>query len=94
MIKQVVVTAKSQDTDYDFYSRSFCPWFGVDEDQVTGASHSVLAKYWSSILDKTEMVAYQTSKRGGFMRLKIISDTEVEVVSNAIIVLEGTMNVE
>jgi PhzF family phenazine biosynthesis protein len=51
-IKEVVVTAKSQDTEYDFYSRCFCPWIGIDEDPVTGASHSVLAKYWSNIFRK------------------------------------------
>jgi PhzF family phenazine biosynthesis protein len=93
-IKEVVITSKSQDTEYDFYSRCFCPWIGIDEDPVTGASHSVLAKYWSNILGKTEMVAYQASKRGGFMRLKIISDTVLEVTSNAKIIFEGKINIE
>ncbi|MEO7046525.1 MAG: PhzF family phenazine biosynthesis isomerase, partial [Ferruginibacter sp.] len=92
-LKEVVVTAKSQDTEYDFYSRCFCPWIGIDEDPVTGASHSVLAKYWSAILGKTEMLAYQASKRGGFMQLKIISDTELEVISNAKIIFEGKTNI-
>lgn len=91
VVKQVVITAKSQDSDYDFYSRSFCPWFGVNEDAVTGASHAVLAKYWGNILGKKEMLAYQTSERGGFMRLKIISDTTLEVISNAKIIFEGRM---
>ena len=93
-IKEVVITAKSQDTEYDFYSRCFCPWIGIDEDPVTGASHSVLAKYWSKILGKTEMLAYQSSKRGGFMQLKIISDNVLEVTSNAKIIFEGKINVE
>ncbi|WP_166923170.1 PhzF family phenazine biosynthesis protein [Flavobacterium poyangense] len=94
VIKEVVVTAKSEDTDYDFYSRCFCPWIGINEDPVTGASHSVLAKYWGQILGKTEMRAYQTSERGGFMQLKIISDTELEVVSNAKIIIEGRIHVD
>ena len=93
-IKEVVITAKSQDIEYDFYSRCFCPWIGIDEDPVTGASHSVLAKYWSKILGKTEMLAYQSSKRGGFMQLKIISDNVLEVTSNAKIIFEGKINVE
>jgi hypothetical protein len=40
------------------------------------------------------MLAYQASKRGGFMRLKIVSNTELEVVSNAKIIFEGKMNIE
>jgi PhzF family phenazine biosynthesis protein len=91
-IKEVVVTAISHDNEYDFYSRCFCPWIGINEDPVTGASHSVLAKYWSTITGRTEMLAYQASKRGGFMRLRIINDTELEVVSDARIIFEGIMH--
>jgi PhzF family phenazine biosynthesis protein len=93
-IKELVVTAKSSDKDYDFYSRCFCPWIGINEDPVTGASHSVLAKYWSIRLGKTEMIAFQSSKRGGFLKLKILNDTELEVVSNAKIILEGTIKIK
>ena len=88
-IKEVVITSKSEDKDYDFYSRCFCPWIGINEDPVTGASHSVLAKYWSTILNKKEMSAFQLSNRGGFLKLNIISDTALEVRSNARIVFEG-----
>jgi PhzF family phenazine biosynthesis protein len=88
-IKEVVITSKSEDKDYDFYSRCFCPWIGINEDPVTGASHSVLAKYWSVILNKKEMSAFQLSDRGGFLKLKIINGTELEVRSNARIVFEG-----
>ena len=90
-IKEVVITSKSEDKDYDFYSRCFCPWIGINEDPVTGASHSVLAKYWNTILNKKEMSAFQLSNRGGFLKLKIINDTELEVRSNARIVFEGEM---
>ncbi|GAA0890744.1 PhzF family phenazine biosynthesis protein [Fulvivirga kasyanovii] len=92
-VKEVVVTAKSDDDEYDFYSRCFCPWIGINEDPVTGAAHSVLAKYWGNLLDKKEMKAYQVSKRGGYLQLKITSDTELEVISQAHVVLEGTMHV-
>lgn len=94
-IKEVVVTAKSDDNDgdYDFYSRCFCPWIGINEDPVTGAAHSVSAKYWSQRLNKMEMKAYQVSKRGGYMHLKVTGDHELEVVSQAYIVLEGNINI-
>jgi PhzF family phenazine biosynthesis protein len=92
-IKELVITAKSDDDEYDFYSRCFCPWIGIDEDPVTGASHSVLAKFWGDKLDKTEMSAYQVSKRGGFMFLKILSDSELEVRSNAKIIFDGMLEI-
>ncbi|MFD2909107.1 PhzF family phenazine biosynthesis protein [Flavobacterium ardleyense] len=92
--KAVIVTAKSEDVSYDFYSRCFCSWIGIDEDPVTGSSHSILAKYWSKILNKKEMVAFQASKRGGSMQLKIVNDKELEVISNAKIMVEGILNLE
>lgn len=91
--KEVVLTTKSDDSNYDFYSRCFCPWIGINEDPVTGAAHSVLARYWSNRLGKTEMKAYQASKRGGYMHLKITPDNSLEVTSQAHVVLEGLMHV-
>lgn len=93
-LKELVVTcSSSKSSEYDFYSRCFCPWIGINEDPVTGSSHAVLAKYWGSKLRKTEMRAYQLSKRGGFMKLKIINDNTLEVSSNAHIMLEGTIEI-
>jgi PhzF family phenazine biosynthesis protein len=87
----VIVTSKSD--DFDFYSRFFCPWIGINEDPVTGAAHTALAKYWSKKLNKTEMNAYQASKRGGVLNLTIISDSILEVRGNAVVVFEGIMNI-
>jgi PhzF family phenazine biosynthesis protein len=42
----VVVTAKSESTDYDFISRYFWPANGGDEDPVTGSIHTGLAPLW------------------------------------------------
>ncbi|ELR73232.1 Putative isomerase yddE, PhzC-PhzF family [Fulvivirga imtechensis AK7] len=92
-IKEVVVTTKSDDENYDFYSRCFCPWIGINEDPVTGAAHSVLARYWGDRLGKTEMKAYQASKRGGYMHLKITSNDTLEVLSQAHVVLEGLIRI-
>ncbi|MGL1889849.1 MAG: PhzF family phenazine biosynthesis protein [Reichenbachiella sp.] len=63
--------AKSEDFEYDFYSRCFCPWIGINENPVTGAAHSVLAKYWGDKLGKKKMKTYQASKRGGYLDLEI-----------------------
>ena len=92
-IKELVVTTKSEDKEYDFYSRCFCPWIGINEDPVTGATHSILAKYWGDKLNKKEMAAFQLSNRGGFMDLKIVAEKSLEVYSNAQIVFEGILNI-
>jgi PhzF family phenazine biosynthesis protein len=88
----VVVTAKSKDPDQDYYLRCFCPWLGIDEDPVTGSIQSVLAKYWADRLGKTELRAYQSSKRGGAMQIKVQTD-HLEVTGQAQIIFEGTMNI-
>ncbi|MFS4445427.1 PhzF family phenazine biosynthesis protein [Maribacter sp. 2307UL18-2] len=90
-LKEVVITCKSEDEGFDFYSRCFAPWLGINEDPVTGAAHSVLAKYWSDKLGVSEMSAYQLSKRGGFLKLTILSDMALEVRSNAKIIFEGKL---
>ncbi len=58
-----IVTARGD--SYDFVSRYFAPFMGVDEDPVTGSAHTVLGPYWSKILGKRKMRAYQASQRGG-----------------------------
>jgi len=88
----VCVTAPSKDEGYDFYSRFFAPAVGINEDPVTGSAHSVLTKYWSDILGKKELSAYQLSKRGGYLKLKILDDNSLEVISNAKITIEGELN--
>jgi len=91
-IKEITITCASDDGDYDFYSRCFCPWIGIDEDPVTGAAHSVLAKYWKDKSNKSEMKAFQCSERGGYLHIVVKSETELEVTSNAKIVLEGEIS--
>lgn len=91
-VKELVVTSTSPSEQFDFYSRCFCPWIGINEDPVTGAAHTVLAKYWSILLAKKTLSAYQCSKRGGYLKLVVLSETELEVTSAAHIVLEGEMN--
>ena len=59
----VVVTAIGDKAD--FVSRNFAPKLGIPEDPVTGSAHCELIPYWSKILNKKEMLAYQLSERGG-----------------------------
>lgn len=91
-IKGVAVTTKNTN-DFDFISRYFNPWAGINEDPVTGSVHTVLANYWGHILAKKEMKAYQASSRGGELILRLIDDERLELIGQAIIVLKGEINI-
>jgi PhzF family phenazine biosynthesis protein len=85
----VIITSKGT-PPYDFISRFFAPWVGVYEDPVTGSAHTVLAPYWSKILNKNEMLAYQASERGGELEVRLKGD-RVELIGEAQIVSKGEL---
>lgn len=89
-LKGVILTAKSR-KGYDFISRFFTPWEGVDEDPVTGSAHTVLAPYWGKILKKKEMKAYQASSRGGELQLRLLEKDRVEILGHAVIISKGEL---
>ncbi|MBI3193272.1 MAG: PhzF family phenazine biosynthesis protein [Ignavibacteriae bacterium] len=86
----VIVTAKSDSSDYDFVSRYFAPAYGIDEDPVTGSTHCCLAPYWSNQLGKTEFTAYQASNRGGILHVKLQGD-RVILGGQAVTILKGEL---
>ncbi|MCF6350871.1 MAG: PhzF family phenazine biosynthesis protein [Flavobacteriaceae bacterium] len=92
-INGVVVTAISERDDFDFESRYFWPWSGTNEDPVTGGTHTFLAKYWSTRLNKKKMKSYQCSERTGFMEVELISDTKLTIKSEAQIILKGELRI-
>jgi PhzF family phenazine biosynthesis protein len=67
----VIVTSRSATLEVDFVSRFFAPAVGIDEDPVTGSAHCCLGPYWSNQLGKTELRAYQVSRRGGEVRMQV-----------------------
>ena len=85
----VIITAKGEGP-YDFVSRYFAPWMGVNEDPVTGSAHTVLAPYWSKLLEKQAMVAFQASERGGKLLLRL-TEERVQITGEATTVIEGSM---
>jgi predicted PhzF superfamily epimerase YddE/YHI9 len=89
-VRGVIVTARSDTPEFDFISRFFAPGAGVDEDPVTGSSHTCLGPYWSKRLGKTELVAYQASARGGVVRVRCSGD-RVYLGGQAVTVLRGEL---
>jgi len=86
----VIVTSRGR-PPYDFVSRFFAPCYGINEDPVTGSAHTVLAPYWSKILGKKEMLAYQASARGGKLVVRLRQKSRVNLVGNAVIVSKGEL---
>ena len=85
-LRGVIITAKSR--QYDFVSRFFAPKYGINEDPVTGSSHTQLIPYWARKLEKTEMRAKQVSGRGGELVCELRND-RVLISGKAVKFLEG-----
>jgi predicted PhzF superfamily epimerase YddE/YHI9 len=73
-VRGVMVTSRAVSPGFDFVSRFFGPAVGIDEDPVTGSAHCCLGPYWSTRLGKTEMLAYQASRRGGVVAVTVAGD--------------------
>jgi PhzF family phenazine biosynthesis protein len=81
-----IVTAKGEECD--FVSRFFVPNAGINEDPVTGSSHTTLIPYWSERLTKSNMIAKQLSQRGGTLWCRDKGD-RVEISGKAVTHLIG-----
>lgn len=89
-IRGLIVTTRGA-APFDFSSRYFAPWVGVNEDPVTGSAHTVLAPYWATRLEKREMHAHQASPRGGELHVRLTAENRVELLGRAVIVVEGKL---
>lgn len=86
----IIITAEGH-PPYDFVSRFFAPWVGINEDPVTGSAHTVLAPYWSKIIGKQRMLAYQASARGGQMTVVMRPKNRVDLIGNGVIISKGRL---
>jgi PhzF family phenazine biosynthesis protein len=85
----VIITARG-DSKYDFVSRFFACYAGIDEDPVTGSAHCMLAPYWAAKLGKDALSAYQASARGGEVSVTL-SGARVILGGIAVTVLRGSL---
>ena len=86
----LIVTSRASRAGYDFVSRFFAPAAGVDEDPVTGSAHCSLGPYWKDRLGHDDLVGYQASARGGFVRTRCEGD-RVLLSGQAITVMRGEL---
>lgn len=59
------VTAEGK--DYECVSRTFGPKSNIPEDPVCGSGHCHIIPFWAERLNKSTLVAYQASARGGLL---------------------------
>ena len=69
----VIVTAVG-DQGFDIVSRYFAPAKGIPEDPVTGGAHCALTPYWAERLGRTNLHAFQASRRGGILHCRLNGD--------------------
>jgi len=93
LVKQIHphgVIISSKGNDVDFVSRMFAPNEGINEDPVTGSSHTVLVPYWSEKLGKKNFRALQVSKRGGELFCEQLGD-RVKIAGKAVLYSTGSL---
>jgi PhzF family phenazine biosynthesis protein len=88
----LIVTAPSDDKNFDFCVRCFVPALGINEDPVTGSAHCSLTPFWKEKTGKSQMVSHQVSERGGILKVEMVGD-RVEVSGQAITILKGELSV-
>lgn len=87
----VVVTARGNEVD--FVSRFFAPGAGIPEDPVTGSAHCNLIPYWSKVLGKDKLHAYQISARKGELWCELQGE-RVLMSGKAVTYLKGEIYVQ
>ncbi|WP_350454830.1 PhzF family phenazine biosynthesis protein [Slackia heliotrinireducens] len=81
-----IQNATARGTDVDCVSRSFCPKLAIPEDPVCGSAHCQIADFWCRELGKPEILAYQASERGGYLRCRPLGEGRVEIGGEASLV--------
>lgn len=69
----------------DCVSRSFCPKLKIPEDPVCGSAHCQIAGYWSGVLGKKDISAYQASKRGGYLHCELLGNGRIAIRGEAVL---------
>ncbi len=82
------MTVTAMGSDVDFVSRFFAPQTGINEDPVTGSSHTSLTPYWARILGRNKLTARQLSARGGDLICEIKGE-RVKISGQAVTYLVG-----
>ena len=86
----LIVTCNGDGTEYDFLSRFFAPQSGIAEDPVTGSAHCCLGPFWASRLNRSALVGFQASPRGGEVRVTV-NGPRVVLGGRAVTIYSGSL---
>lgn len=86
----LIVTAPSENTEFDFCVRCFAPVLGINEDPVTGSAHCALVPFWNAKTGKSEFRSHQVSKREGILKVSLKGE-RVEISGQAKTILKGEL---
>ncbi|MFC4076617.1 PhzF family phenazine biosynthesis protein [Salinithrix halophila] len=86
----LIVSSQGDQGPYDIVSRFFAPNHGISEDPVTGSAHCALGPYWTELLAKDELLAFQASERGGTLRVRNRGN-RVQLLGQAVTVWRGEL---
>ena len=81
-----IQNATAPGTETDCVSRSFGPKTHITEDPVCDSAHCQIADYWSGVLGKKEIRAYQASKRGGYLNCRMLDNGRIAISGEATLV--------
>ncbi|XP_021866378.1 uncharacterized protein [Spinacia oleracea] len=88
----IISAAAPSGSEFDFFSRFFCPKYGIDEDPVCGSAHCALAWYWSKKMGKSDFTAFAASPRSGILKLQLDEQkNRVKLRGKAVTVMEGSV---
>uniref|UniRef100_A0A0N4ZPB3 Phenazine biosynthesis-like domain-containing protein 1 n=1 Tax=Parastrongyloides trichosuri TaxID=131310 RepID=A0A0N4ZPB3_PARTI len=103
-VKGFIVTVKPNDSDkqgfvdkdgkkYDYASRYFAPWVGINEDPATGSSQCALAPYYKARLGiNGPFYAFQCyPNRGAQFKIRFTENNRLMLTGYAKTIVTGTM---
>jgi PhzF family phenazine biosynthesis protein len=90
-VRGTIVTARSDDPEFDFVSRFFAPAVGVNEDPVCGSAHCCLGPYWGERLAKDQLLGRQVSQRVGIIRVTLQGE-RLQISGQAVTTLRGAVD--
>ncbi|XP_078149009.1 uncharacterized protein LOC144544378 [Carex rostrata] len=91
--RAVIVTGPAPaGSEFDFFTRVFCPKFGFDEDHVCGSVHCALAPLWKKKLNKQSFTSFMASPRSGVLYVELDEKSQrVRIRGEAVTVMLGTL---
>lgn len=88
--RAAIITAKSDNGNYDYVTRYFAPKVGIEEDPVCASAQCRLAPFWEGILNKNSMNVLNIAAPQAEMKVAVCDNT-VLISGKAVILNNMTL---